>query len=328
MPPGQRATRLALERMLHIHKRLSAGDRFTCTQLAAELEVVRKTLVRDFAFMRDRLGLPIEFDAVHNTYRYTEPVDAFPTLQISEGEVFSLLVAQKALDAYRGTPFHRQLATSFAKLTAGLRETVTFTPSEEMNAVSFKQFGIGKSDAAVFAQLSRAVVRQLEVEFDYRKPGAPTGERRQVRPYHLTNRQNLWYLVAFDVGRAAMRTFAVPRVTGAAVTKTKFRRDAGFSPEAFFAKALGAHSGGAGSFKVVIRFGRGSADRIREREWHESQGMRDLPGGGVELTLRLGALEEIERWILEWGPEAEVVQPRELRERLRATARALVKIYA
>jgi proteasome accessory factor B len=317
-----------MERMLHIHQRLSAGDRFTCTQLGRDLEVARKTLVRDFAFMRDRLGLPVEFDPVRNTYRYTEPVGAFPTLQISEGEVFSLLIAQKALEAYRGTPFHRQLSTSFAKLTAGLRETVSFTPSAEANAVSFKQFGIGKSDAEVFARLSQAVVRQLEVEFDYRKPGEAAGERRQVRPYHLTNRQNLWYLVAFDVGRGAMRTFALPRVADVAVAKTKFRRDEAFSPEAFFAKALGAHSGGAGNFKVVIRFGRGSADRIREREWHESQTLRDLADGGAELTLRLGALEEIERWILEWGPEAEAVQPRELRERLRETARALLELYS
>lgn len=313
--------------MLHIHNKLSEGASINCTLLGEQLEVARKTLVRDITYMRDRLELPIEFDSVHNTYRYTEPVDAFPTVKISEGEVFSLLIAQKALEQYRGTSFHRQLAASFEKLTAGLKETVSFSPSEEMQAVSFKQMGVGKADVEVFNALSRAVVRQLEITFDYRKPGTAASERRHVRPYHLSNRQNLWYLVAFDVARGAMRTFAVPRITDVSLTKTKFKRDKDFSPEKFFSRALGVFGGDGRTFKVVIRFTAGSADRIREREWHESQKLRDLPDGSAELTLQLGALEEVERWVLEWGAEAEVIQPAELRERLKATAAALLEKY-
>src|SRR5687767_1651367 len=156
-----RSTRNSIERMLHIHKKLSEGAAITCTQLGDQLEVSRKTLVRDFAYMRDRLELPIEFDAVHNTYRYTEPVEAFPTVKISEGEVFSLMIAEKALEQYRGTSFHRQLAASFEKLSAALKDTVSFAPSEEMQSVSFKQVGVGKADAEVFNALSRAVVRKL-----------------------------------------------------------------------------------------------------------------------------------------------------------------------
>ena len=78
---------------------------------------------------------------------------------------------------------------------------------------------------------------------------------------------------------------------------------------------------------MVVRFSAASADRVREREWHESQKLRDAAHGGVELTLQLGALEEVERWILEWGAEAEVLQPPELRARVRATVEALAKIY-
>ena len=68
--------------------------------------------------------------------------------------------------------------------------------------------------------------------------------------------------------------------------------------------------------QVYPRENAGLADRIREREWHESQEIRDLPDGRLELKLRLGALPEIERWVLTWGSDAEVVEPRELRERL------------
>src|SRR4051812_12303389 len=55
-------SRPPLERMLRIHDELRRGAFTNCTKLATDLEVSRKTIVRDIAFMRDRLELPIEFD--------------------------------------------------------------------------------------------------------------------------------------------------------------------------------------------------------------------------------------------------------------------------
>ena len=313
--------------MLRIHEELRRGAFTNCTKLAGSLEVSRKTIVRDIAFMRDRLDLPIEFDARINAYRYTHPVSAFPTVHVSEGELLALLVARKALEQYRGTPFHRQLEVSFEKLTAGLKDRISFSPADELRSVSFRNVGLGKADLAVFNALSSAVLRQQEVEFDYRKPGETTPVRRRVQPYHLAHRENLWYLVAFDQERGALRTFALPRISKAAALKATFARPADFSPEKFFASALGV-LGGERDYRVVIRFSAAVADRVREREWHESQELRDLPDGGLELKLRLGALPEIERWVLTWGRDAEVVQPKELRERLKATAAALARVYA
>ncbi|MBL9211771.1 MAG: WYL domain-containing transcriptional regulator [Opitutaceae bacterium] len=320
------SSRPPIERMLRIHEELRRGAFTNCSKLARALEVSRKTIVRDVAFMRDRLELPIEFDARINAYRYTHPVSAFPTVQVSEGELLALLVARKALEQYRGTPFHRQLEVSFEKLTGGLKDRISFSPADELQSVSFKNVGLGKADLAVFNALSSATLRQQEVEFDYRKPGEKKPARRRVQPYHLAHRENLWYLVGFDSERRALRTFAVPRLTNPRVLTTTFVRPPDFSPEKFFANALGV-LGGDRDYRFVIRFSAGVADRVREREWHESQELRDLPDGRLELSLRLGALPEVERWVLTWGADAEVLQPKELRHRLRTTATTLLERY-
>lgn len=320
------SSRPPIERMLRIHEELRRGAFTNCSKLARALEVSRKTIVRDVAFMRDRLELPIEFDSRINAYRYTHPVSAFPTVQVSEGELLALLVARKALEQYRGTPFHRQLEVSFEKLTGGLKDRISFSPADELQSVSFKNVGLGKADLAVFNALSGATLRQQEIEFDYRKPGEKKSERRRVHPYHLAHRENLWYLVGFDSERRALRTFAVPRLTNPHVLTTTFVRPPDFSPEKFFANALGV-LGGDRDYRFVIRFSVGVADRVREREWHESQELRDLPDGRLELSLRLGALPEVERWVLTWGADAEVVHPKELRHRLRATAATLLERY-
>jgi proteasome accessory factor B len=312
--------------MLRIHDELRRGALTNCTKLVSLLGVCRKTVLRDLAFMRDRLDLPIEFDPLIQAYRYTHPVTSFPTVHVTEGELLALLVAQRALEQYRGTPFHRSLEIAFEKLAGGLRDRISFSPADELRAVSFKNIGLGKTDLAIFNALSGAVLRQEEVEFDYRKPGENARSHRRVRPYHLAHRENLWYLIAFDVERGALRTFAVPRISDVVVTKQKFEKPADFSPEKFFADALGV-LGGRGDHNVVIRFSAAAADRVREREWHESQQLRELSAGRVELRMRLGALPEVERWVLGWGAAAEVVGPKELRQRIRTAAEQIAAQY-
>jgi predicted DNA-binding transcriptional regulator YafY len=313
--------------MLRIHEELRRGAFTNCTKLAAKLEVSRKTILRDIAFMRDRLDLPIEFDGGIQAYRYTHPVNAFPTVQVTEGELLALLVARRALEQYQGTPFHRQLELAFEKLTSGLKDKISFSPADELRAVSFKNVGLGKTDLAAFNALSSAVLRQVEVEFEYRKPGENRGQLRHVQPYHLSHRENLWYLIGMDLERGALRTFALPRMRSVRLTDKTFSRPADFSPERFFATALGVLPG-EGHHRVVIRFSAAAADRVRERVWHESQSLTELADRGVELTMELGALAEVERWVLGWGAQAEVLQPKPLRESVLRTVAKLQSMYA
>jgi predicted DNA-binding transcriptional regulator YafY len=60
---------------------------------------------------------------------------------------------------------------------------------------------------------------------------------------------------------------------------------------------------------------------VSERVWHESQEIHALPRGEIELVLQLGGFEEIERWVLSWGEHARVLAPKQLRERIRRTAK-------
>jgi predicted DNA-binding transcriptional regulator YafY len=66
---------------------------------------------------------------------------------------------------------------------------------------------------------------------------------------------------------------------------------------------------------------------VQERQWHPSQKIKTSPAGGIELSLTLGNLEEVERWILSWGSHAEVLGPPELKTRIAKTASALAATY-
>jgi proteasome accessory factor B len=310
--------------MLRIHQAVSSGRFPNASTLAREIEVAPKTIHRDIEFMRDRLNLPIEFNPRRNGYGYTEEVSAFPTMQITEGELFALVVAEKALQQYRGTSFEKPLLSAIKKMEQALPDTISLNLADIEQTISFRTRAEPILDLKTFEVLAKAVAECKQLELAYRKPGQPRGELRVVDPYHLANINGEWFLFAYDHGRKDIRTFVPARIQSAHPTGKSFERSQKFSLEERLRDSFGVHSG-EGKYEVVIRFNPRVADYIREKKWHESQQLRGLKGGGVELRMKLSSLREIERWILGWGGDAVVLKPRELVVAVRQSATAILR---
>ena len=320
------ASRPPLERMMVLHSHLQAKKLPNCRRIADELEVSSKTIQRDIDFMRYRLGLPIEYDPLRFGYFYSEAVEAFPAIEVSEGEVTALFVAQKALAQYKGTPYEQPLRTAFRKLTDSLTDRISFSWSELDNVISFHAAGASVTDLQLFEALSDAVLHSREIVFEYRKLRSSGYEERSVQPYHLASVENQWYLFAFDAARKKLRTFALPRMRNVRATGGTFTRPRNFSAGAMLSESFGVFSS-SGKHRVRILFDAFAARLIVERVWHESQRIRPRRDGGIELELQLGSLEEIERWILSWGTHARVLAPPALVQQIKNAARALAKSY-
>ncbi|HPA20168.1 MAG TPA: WYL domain-containing protein [Verrucomicrobiae bacterium] len=319
-------SRPPLARMLRIHDALQGGRLPNCSGLGQKLEVCPKTIQRDIEFMRDQMDLPIEYDAERHGFYYSREVAAFPTVQVTEGELVALAVAQRALEQYRGTPFERSLEAAFQKLTAGLSDKISFSWTHVEGSVSFRQSGTTVPDLRLFEKLGEAVFRSREIEFDYLKPRAEAPERRRVQPYHLACIDGQWYLFGHDLVRGEMRTFALTRVRALKVLAKPFLRPLGFSIETLLAASFGVFHGGKPQ-AVRLRFTRAVARLVSERRWHASQKVEASQNGGCELLMRVMDSPELRRWILSWGAEVEVLAPVALRAHVRATAGAVLRIY-
>ncbi|MGI8819694.1 MAG: helix-turn-helix transcriptional regulator [Chthoniobacterales bacterium] len=319
-------SRPPLERMMRIHAALKGGDFPNCRKMADELEVSSKTIQRDIDFMRDRLGLPIEYEPLQFGYYYTEKVSSFPSIEVSEGEVAALFVAQKALAQYRGTPFERPLRSAFRKIADSLRDRVSFSWSDMEEAISFHSAGASVADLALFETVSRGVLQSFELEFQYRKLESKGYEARRVRPLHIACLENQWYLFAEDLARKDLRTFALPRMRQVRLTNTHFRRPPNFSISKVLSGSFGVFEGGR-KHRIRLQFDAFAARLVSERIWHESQRFREAKDGSATLELELGGLEEIERWVLSWGSHVRVVGPPSLLERVREEAESIAQKY-
>jgi predicted DNA-binding transcriptional regulator YafY len=234
-----------------------------------------------------------------------------------------LIVAEKALQQYRGTSFEKPLLSAIKKMEQSLPDTISLDLADVERTISFRTRAEPILELDVFDRLARATAGRQQLELTYRKPGMQQTEQRVVDPYHLANINGEWFLFGFDHLRKDIRTFVPARIKSLRPTGKSFLRQKQFSLEARLRDSFGVQSGRE-TFEVVIRFNARVADYILEKKWHDSQKLKNLPNGGVELSLKLSSLQEIERWVLGWGGNAVVSRPAELAQAVQDSARKIL----
>lgn len=316
-------------RVYHIHEAVAEGRLPNCSSLARELEVTAKTIQRDVNFMREELKLPLVYDEQLHGYSYTQDVSDFPVFMMRAEDLAGLFLTRMALDSVRGTELYDSLRGVFARMTQGLEEEVRFSWSDAGQAFSRKVAGVTRNDLKLFGNLADAVMKRKEVTFSYRKLGDTTAVTRRVQPYHLGEVENCWYLIAHDLERDALRTFALPRMTRLKVLNTDFVKARDFNGEDYLGQSFGVWSAAKGealqTVKVELRDY--AAGLAQERRWHPSQTVKVLNDAGtrVEVSFEVGRFEDLLRWVLSWGSKARVLAPPEFKKRVTEEVRLMGK---
>ncbi|HVO12372.1 MAG TPA: WYL domain-containing protein, partial [Vicinamibacteria bacterium] len=292
----------------------------------AEFEVNVRTAYRDIDFLRDEWRVPLEFDREKNTYRLTEPLVDLPAVTISEGELLSLFFAEKVVAQYRGTPFEADLKSAFRKIEDLLPGKVSVSPSSLDDYLSFDPGPLHAPDAALFRDLLSALRLRRALLVRYRSLSSNRTRQRRIHPYHVFNHRGDWYVAAWDEPRKAVRIFALHRIRRATLTTERYEIPTGFSFRSYMADAFAVQKGEK-PVGVAIRFAPRQARWIRERRWHPTARLQEQLDGGVVLHLRIAETSEIRRWVMQFGPEAEVLKPESLRKEVAKDLAAALAAY-
>ncbi|MFE7567491.1 helix-turn-helix transcriptional regulator [Streptomyces sp. NPDC057539] len=171
---------------------------------------------------------------------------------------------------------------------------------------------------AAFEPLMLACRDRRPVAFDYRKANAARPEQRQVEPWTLECWRGHWYLAGWDRDRGAERVFRLSRITG------RVRSRAGvFSapvPDVVTVReTVETWAGETATRSALIRLRSGCGYPLRAK----ALSSRELGDGWDELEVPYG--HGLDAWLVEFGPDAVVLEPADLRadvlDRLRAVAK-------
>jgi predicted DNA-binding transcriptional regulator YafY len=292
------------------------------------LEVSRRVIYTDKRFLVDRLGAPIAFDKEHGGWTYTDATWVLPTLFATEGELLAFFLSVDVARRYLGTAFEAPLRSGVSKLAASLGDHVQVSLDQLRETYTFAAPEAPSVSPELLTDLHRAIREQQAFHMHYYTASRDEWNERTVDPHHLYNARGDWYLFAFDRLRAEMRNFHVGRIDRWQVLPERFERVPAFSPKEHMQSAFQSERGGDPQ-RVTVRFDAWQARYIRERRWHASQEpLEDLPDGGVVLHLTVGGLGEVKRWVMQYGPHAEVLEPAGLRREVAAELLAAASLYA
>lgn len=306
--------------------RLRSGQSMKAPDIASQFEVDVRTAYRDIDFLRDEWRVPLEFDRAKGSYVLTEPTAELPSVTISEGEVIALYFAEKVLAQYRGTPFEADLESAFRKIQDSLPAPLQISPSSLDEYLSFDPGPLRAPDAAIFKDVLTAHRLRRKLLVHYKSLSTNRLRQRRVHPYHVFNHRGDWYTAAWDELRRQVRIFALHRFTRATLTSDPYDIPKTFGFHKYMADAFAIQKGEK-TARVAIRFAPRQARWIRERRWHPTARLQERRDGGLVLHLRIAETSEIRRWVLQFGPEAQVLTPKSLRREVAADLMRALAAY-
>jgi predicted DNA-binding transcriptional regulator YafY len=270
-----------------------------------------RTIRRDFEALT-QAGFPIETakrDAKTVFMLNREVFKGVAAAGFSLSELCALHLSRSVLTAVTGGPFRDSLASAFEKLYDALPPSMWKFIESLPDALGAKEHA-ARPRAAASAKsidtLMQAILSRRRVRMRYHSFSSQQIKDYIVEPYRLAYAQGGLYLQAFVPDYREMRTFAVQRIEQAVALEETFSPVAD-SPADVFPDSLGAFSGTPEP--VTIEFSAAEAPYVRERQFHASQTIADLPNGRIRLTMNVAIDWELQAWVMGFGPAAKVIAP-------------------
>lgn len=272
-------------------------------------EAFRRAFERDKEHLR-AMGIPLEtvpsgLDVDDQPDAYTIPKDRYylPALDLDADELAALRLASEVLSGAE-----HSLETSWLKLSVDAEGSPEAGPRARWGAdVAAEQPHL--------APLYGALLERRPVRFAYRSASGTEGTR-SVEVYSLIHRRGNWYLVGRDTDKDAIRAYKLSRfvdgveqVTGSYQIPDDFDASEHLKGEAY---EIGDR---AEVTRALVRID------AKMRWWAEqnmaSAVMNVQDDGSLVLELPTSNVDALISWVLGFGTDAEILEPREARDAIR-----------
>jgi predicted DNA-binding transcriptional regulator YafY len=271
-------------------------------------------------------GFPLYFDRAANMYRFAGGY-SLKRLDLTSGELFGL-VALRSLGASIGGTIGASIDEVAEKLAEsagrGARDRV-----DGISPVAFRlsEIRLDETGERAFALLSAAERSSRNARFSYLDKEGKSSVRT-VDPYGFIINAGRVYCVAYDHTRHDMRTFAVDSVADPEVLGRTFTRPHGFSIEEYGAASISGVLHADETTEVRVRFAPRVAKAAVAARVVADHRVEQHDDGSAEILYRVADVDELVRWVLGWGTQAEIIAPASARSRIAAFSSEIASKYS
>jgi len=318
------------DRIYALHKILSSYRHPVSRKVLEEkLEGSQATVKRIIEDMRDYLGAPLVYDRKRNGYYYdygqAESSYELPGLWFNSSELFALLSTHRLLAEIQPGLLDSTIAPLKSRIERILQERHT-GDGEIIHRVRILQMAARPVNIDHFRSITTALVERRRLHILYHGRERDKTTERTVSPQRLIYYRDNWYLDAWCHLREALRSFSLDRLQPVYLDDSPAEDISDEELDTYFASAYGAFAGQPVGV-AVLHFSPQAAKWVADEQWHPQQKGKLMKNGGYELNIPYSDPRELIHDILKYGPDAEVIEPRELRLQVRKLLEQAVSRY-
>nr|WP_282446535.1 WYL domain-containing protein [Aromatoleum petrolei] len=302
--------------------------------LLNELDVSLATFKRDIEVLRDQFQAPItwlpgeagrERGYVLEDKGWSSGKLGLPRAWFTSSEIHALLMIDTLASHIAPGLLTEHLQPLITRITLAL-SAADDTPEDIRSRIQILASAARRRDAAHFENVAQATVRRNCLEILYFTKSRNERNRRVVSPQRLIHYKENWYLVAWCHKAEGPRVFALDGVEEAKVLKEPAVEADKAAIDAMVGKDFGIYSGGDRKW-AKLRFSALQARWVEAEVWHPEQTASVQEDGSLVLEVPYSDPRELLLDVLKFGPEAEVLEPPELREEVRSRLRRALSQY-
>ena len=296
----------------------------TTKELARLCDTNVRTVQRDLLVLQADMHVPL-IKKHHDRYVIIKDY-ILPPVTCSLYEALVLFLAARLI-IRQTDDYNPHMRSALAKLAALLPRNLAIPLGNGIAATRKRLVDI--EELHNFETIAIAWVTQKRVRIKYHSLKDAEEKEWLVNPYfiEMTGVGFSTYVIGYaeNEGEKRIYPFKLNRIKEVTVSDENFETP----PDLSLEKLLGASWGimWGEEAEVKLRFTAGVARRVKESIWHPSQRIEDLADGGCVLTMCVGSTLEITPWIRGWGPDVEVLEPAELREKFKEWANKAYEMY-
>lgn len=298
-----------LERHLTLWRTLrAASEGMSLLELSRRLGVSKLTVQRDVDQLSSA-GIPVAEEQRGQQLRYRVVENSAPALTVlTPKEARALDAAKAALSPLRRSKLFKDYEAALSKLQTSAASNAFSTSGPEALVVPKPEV----IDAFVEAVLAN---RRCRISYTPRWSKEPRSY--VVEPAALSFHEGMTYVRARIPPYRNLVPYPMHRIDAVELLAETFK--AVTVPR----NAFGVFEGKP--MRVVARFHPDIASYIAERRWHPSQKLTVEADGWLRFEARLSGMWEFVGWVMSWGDNAELVEPREWRNEVKRRAEKMVE---
>lgn len=311
------------ERMLRIWFLIQRSPlRYSTKDLAEKFGVNVRTIYRDISSLETGLVVPIYQEkgkwAVDDSH-------FLPPIRLTTSEALNIFLAARLMLSYSHR-YDPNMESTFGLLAAAVPQPLGEQIQKTLEWM--RKLPASQNYLRVLATLGEAWMSQRCIRITYQALEAERAAERTIDPYFIepAAEGHSGYVIAYCHRSKEIRNFKIERIQDIQLSEELYTVPADFDANRYFGSAWGIVVEGEPK-TIRLRFDRSVARIIKETAWHPSQTLKTDKDGSVTLTLRVSNTVELRSWILGWGEKVEVLEPKELREKIRETAEAVIQVY-